>query len=121
MDGFTGTETSCIVGPCGKETCFLYSCRWVSQLQNLLVIIYLLGIATAAMFGAVPRLSPNLFFLFLFPLSSFCLFMRVTRVWADPDDISDVVGVVFFEARPLEDVSLVAVGSLCKAPHWQLL
>jgi hypothetical protein len=76
-----------------------------------------LGIATAAMSRAVLRLSPNLFFLFLYPLSSFCLFMRVTRVWPDSDDISDVVGTVFFEARPLEDVSLAAVGSLCKAPH----
>jgi hypothetical protein len=68
-----------------------------------------LDIATAAMFRAVPRLSPNLFFLFLFPLSSFCLFIRVTRVRPDPDDISDVVGTVFFEARPLEDVSLADV------------
>lgn len=30
----------------------------------------------------------------------------MTRVRLDPDDISDVVGTVFFEARPLEDVSL---------------
>jgi len=47
--------------------------------------------------------------------------MRVTRVRADPDDISDVVGTVFFEARPLEDLSLEAVGSLYKAQHWLLL
>jgi len=40
--------------------------------------------------------------------------MRVTRVRPDPDDISDV----FFEARPLEDVSFAAVGILCEAPHW---
>jgi len=70
------------------------------------------------MFRAVRLLSPNLFFLFLFRLSSFCLFMRVTRVRPDPDDISDVAGTLFFEARPLEDVSLTAVGSLCKAAHW---
>ena len=71
------------------------------------------------MFRAVRLLSPNLFFLFLFRLSSFLfVFMRVTRVRPDPDDISDVAGTLFFEARPLEDLSLAAVGSLCKAPHW---
>jgi hypothetical protein len=44
----------------------------------------------------------------------------VTRVRPDPDDISDVAGTVFFEARPLEVVglSLAVAASLCKASHW---
>jgi hypothetical protein len=44
--------------------------------------------------------------------------MRVTRVRPDPDDISDVAGAVFFEARPLEvGISVAVVTSLYKAPH----
>ena len=44
--------------------------------------------------------------------------MRVTRVRSEPDDISDVAGTAFCEARPLEDESLAAVVSLCNSPCW---